>query len=309
MQVGLVLRFGEQFDPPERTIGWQEVRDLARLAEDVGFDTLWVDDHFVYDAPPLVQSGAGPRGFWDAWMLLAALAEATRRVTLGPLVACTGYRNPALIAKMADSLDEISGGRLILGLGAGWHAPEYRAFGYPFDHLASRFEEALAIILPLLQTGQVDFQGTYYEARECELRPRGPRPAGPPIWIGARGPRMLRAVARHAEAFNAVWHVTPESLAPRFVDLEAACREVGRDPGSIRRTAGTYVAVLGGPDPARQMRPTMRGTPEEIAAGLHAFEALGVDHITLSLEPWNPQGIELGGRVIEELRRLERSAS
>ena len=303
-----MLRFGEQFDPPGRSIGWNELRDLARHAEAVGFDTLWVDDHFLYDAAPLVQEGAGPRGFWDAWMLLAGLANATSRVRLGPLVTCTSYRNPALLAKMADTLDEMSGGRLILGLGAGWHAPEYRAFGYPFDHLASRFEEALSIIVPLLRTGEVDFEGRYYQARECQLRPRGPRATGPAIWIGANGPRMLRQVARHADAFNAVWHLTPESITARFERLEDACREVGRDPRTIRRTAGSYVALLGGPPPARQMRPTMRGTPEEVAAKLQAFAPLGIDHMTLSVEPWSSQGIELCGRVIEELRRLEASS-
>jgi alkanesulfonate monooxygenase SsuD/methylene tetrahydromethanopterin reductase-like flavin-dependent oxidoreductase (luciferase family) len=265
-----------------------------------------VDDHLLYDAPPLVQEGSGPRGFWDAWMLLAALAEATERVTLGPLVACASYRSPALIAKMADTLDEISGGRLILGLGAGWHQAEYRAYGYPFDHLASRFEEALQIIVPLLRTGYVDFEGTYYQARECELRPRGPRAGGPPIWIGANGPRMLRQVATYADAFNAVWHLQPESLAPRFDNLVAACQSVGRDSRTIRRTTGSYVALTGGPEPAAQMRPTLRGTPEEVAARLHAFTTLGVDHVTLSLEPWNRNGLDLCGRLIAELHRLER---
>ena len=136
------------------------------------------------------------------------------------------------------------------------------------------------------------------------VAPARPTSRRAPIWIGARGPRMLRQVARHADAFNAVWHVTPESLAPRFEDLEAACREVGRDPRSFDalpvRTWPCWVGRA-----ALQMRPAVRGTPEEIAVGLHAFEPLGIDHVTLSLEPWSPHGIEFAGRVIEELRRLE----
>jgi probable F420-dependent oxidoreductase len=306
MQFGLLLRFGEHYDPPSRTIGWRELRDLARTAEAVGFDTIWVDDHFTYDKPPLVAEGSGPRGFWDSWMLLSALADASERITLGPLVTCTSYRNPALLAKMADTLEEISGGRLILGLGAGWHEPEYKQFGFPFDYLASRFEESLKIIVPLLREGHVDFEGRFYQARDCELRPRGPRPNGPPIWIGARGPRMMRLVARYADAYNTTWHATTDTLAPRWQALEEACRDVGRDPATIKRTSGSYVGLLGpdGVEPPRQMRASIRGSIEEVAERLAAYPAAGVEHMTLSLEPWDRAGVERAGRVIETVRRL-----
>src|SRR5205823_9829883 len=131
-------------------------------------------------------------GEHEAWTIASAVAAVTDRVTVGTLVMCTSFRTPGLLAKMGATLDEVADGRLILGLGAGWHEPEYEAFGYPFDHRVDRFEEALGIILPLLRHGRVDVQGRYYEARACELAPRGPRPGGPPILIGGQGPRMLR---------------------------------------------------------------------------------------------------------------------
>src|SRR4051812_36727843 len=152
--------------------GWSDLKEMARHAEAVGFDSLWLPDHMIYDFAALGgMPGAPPWGVWECWSMLSALAAVTSRVDLGTIVACTGFRNPALLAKMAVTLDEISGGRLILGLGAGYHEIEFRMFGYPFDHLVGRFEEALQIICPLLRTGAVDFQGKFYTARQCELRP------------------------------------------------------------------------------------------------------------------------------------------
>ena len=183
---------------------------MARTAEEVGFDSLWVGDHLLYRRPLDV---VGP---WEAWSSLAALAEVTSRVELGPLVACTSFHNPAMLAKKAATVDEISGGRLILGLGAGWNEPEYTAYGFPFDRRASRFEEAFTIIRSLLRDGHVDFDGEFYQARDCELHPRGPRPNGPPLMIGSIGERMLNFTAPHMDSWNA-WHDwfgnTPEGLA------------------------------------------------------------------------------------------------
>ena len=165
---------------------WSDQATYAKLAEDVGFDSLWLEDHFLFRF-----EGQPVQGPWECFSNLAGLAAITERVELGTLVACSGFRTPALTAKIADSIDEISNGRLILGLGAGYHEPEYRAMGVPFDRSASRFEEALQIITGLLREGRVDFEGGYYSARESELTPRGPRPQGPPILIGAQGPRSL----------------------------------------------------------------------------------------------------------------------
>lgn len=306
MQFGLLLRFGQHYAPEGREIHWPELRQLAKLSEDVGFDTLWVDDHFL-----MATAGESPetegklRGVWDCWSLLAALSEATSRVTLGPFVTCTSYRNPALLAKIADTIEDISGGRLLLGVGAGWNEPEYTAFGFPYDHLASRFEESLQIIVPLLRDGYVDFVGKYYQARELELKPRGPRPKGPPIWIGAKGPRMLRLVAQYADAFNGVWHTNPAELTARFEQVDAACRELGRDPETLLHTGGTYIA-LPGPDGqvASQRVATIKGSVDEMIERIHAYAPTGVKHLTFSLEPWSPVGIERAGRVIEGVRKL-----
>src|SRR4051794_18840822 len=206
LQIGLLLKTGEQTRPAGRVIGWSEVREMSEMAEAVGFDTIWVADHVIFRNAGSVVVGPGvPRRPREAWALLSARAAVTKKMTLGPFVACNSFRNPALFAKMADTLDEVSGGRLLLGIGAGWHEPEYTAFGYPFDHLASRFEEALQIIVPLLKGEHVTFHGKYYNVEDCELRPRGPRPGGPPIWIGAKQPRMMRLVAKYADAYNAVW--------------------------------------------------------------------------------------------------------
>ena len=217
-------------------------------------------------------------------------------------MSASSFRQPGLLAKMAATVDEVSGGRLILGLGSGSHRPEYTAFGFAWDHLASRFEEALQVLVPLLREGRVDFQGRYYQARECELLPRGPRPGGPPIWIAAFGPRLMRLAARWADAFNTSWHTDPRTLAPRFDALENACREVGRDPSSIQRTVGTFVALDQSEALGRPAREGLRGAPEQIARQLRALEAAGASHVTCLLVPPTRHGIERFAPVIELLR-------
>src|SRR5215212_8870689 len=199
LKIGLFLPLWEQ-GTSGSVPSWTEVLARAKAAEAAGFDSLWVPDHLIIRFPD-----TKPEGVWEGWSFLAAVAASTERVELGQLVTCTTFRNPALLAKMADTVDEISGGRLTLGLGAGWNEAEYRAFGYPFDHRVDRFEEALTIIAGLLGDGQIDFDGTYYQARDCELRPRGPRPGGPPIMIGTTGKRMMGLTARHADQWN-VWY-------------------------------------------------------------------------------------------------------
>ncbi|MDQ3871922.1 MAG: LLM class flavin-dependent oxidoreductase, partial [Chloroflexota bacterium] len=176
------LKIGVQLPEVERVVRWSELIEMARLAEAVGFDSLWVGDHLLYR-----RAGERVKGPWEAWSVLAAVAAATNRVELGPLVACTAFHNPAMLAKKAATIDEISGGRLILGLGAGWNEVEFGAYGFPFDHRVSRFEEAFTIIRMLLRDGAVDFRGEYFQVRDCELVPRGPRPHGPPLMVGSEG--------------------------------------------------------------------------------------------------------------------------
>lgn len=276
-------------DTPEEGVmpRFSDVRAMAQAAESAGLDSFWVADHFIARMP-----NEGEVGQWESFTFLSALAAVTSRIQLGPMVAATSFRNPALTAKMADSLDEISNGRFVLGLGAGWHEPEYTAFGYPFDHLASRFEESLRIIVPLLREGRVDFHGDYYTAKDAVLRPRGPSRNGPPILIGARKPRMLRLVARHADAWNTAWHTQPEVVAERWAAMRQACEEEGRDPATLELTAG--VIIHPGPNGERiEGKPfEVTGTNEEIADRLRSFIAVGVQHLILVINPEGLAGFE-----------------
>ncbi len=309
LEVGLLLPTYEGM-VDGRTLRWEELLAIARRAEAVGFDALWVVDHLVIPVDQLVP-GAQPMGAWECWSLLAALAAATTRIGLGSLVTCTAFRNPALLAKMADTVDEVSGGRLTLGLGAGSLPAEFAAFGYPADHRVDRFEEALMIIRGLLRDGRVDFAGRYSQARECELRPRGPRPGGPPILVAARNPRMDRLAARHADAWNAAWPNRADDLAPRLAAIDAACREVGREPASLERTVGMMIDLPGlGPSRdwlwatlVREPNRPLTGSVGEIAAELQACADLGVTRAQVWLDPPDLAGVEAFAPVLECLRR------
>ena len=297
MRIGLFLPTVETLRGPRWLPSWTELLELAQLAEQAGFDTLFVPDHLIFRASAYwgLDDGAS-RGAWEAWTILAALGVATHRVEIGTFVTASSLRQPGMLAKLASTLDEISGGRLIMGLGSGSHQAEHVAFGYPFDHLASRFDEALQILVPLLREGSVDFSGRYYRAEACELLPRGPRAGGPPIWIAAFGPRLMRLTARWADGFITAWHTQPSALAAPFSAMEAACQEVGRDPATITRAIGTFVVL----DQAAELR-GLRGSPEQIANGLRAFGDAGANHVTVMLTPPDRRGIERFARVIELL--------
>jgi probable F420-dependent oxidoreductase len=296
MKLGLIPSIDEA-SVNGQTPRYRDLQDTAQAAEQAGFDSLWLADHLIFRFP-----GKDEQGCWEVFTFLSALAAVTSRMQLGPLVACTSFRNPTLIAKMADSLDEISNGRFILGLGAGWHEPEYRAFGYPFDHLASRFEEALHIILPLLREGHVDFEGKYYQAREAVLRPRGPSKAGPPILIGARRPRLLELTARYADAWNTTaWTLGADHVASKYPDLLEACQKVGRDPATIEFTAAVGARLLAPGESKPANAPEITGTPEEVADMLRKFIAIGVKHLIVAVEPEGVVGVGRFARVIERL--------
>ena len=252
--------------------------------------------------------GKPPRGQWESWSLLAALSASTTRLQLGPLVSCTGFRNPALLAKMADTVDEISGGRLILGLGAGDHGPEHLAFGFPFEGRIGRFEEAFTITQTLLRQGRVDFAGSHYQARDCELRLRGPRAGRIPILVGAlaTGPRMLRLTARFADMWNAwlVWgDSAPTAVPPLRAAVDAACLEVGRDPATLQRTVCVRVDLPGREGrPGSKVKP-LTGSPEELAEAFHAFAREGISHVQVVLNPNSIAGIEEFAPVLSLLDR------
>lgn len=305
MEVGLILPLAE--DPRlGRAPLWAETRRSAHLAEVVGFDAIWVYDHLLHRFP-----GHPEVGFREAWTTLTALAETTSRpgssLKIGAAVLCAGFRNPAVLAKMAVTLDEISGGRLILGLGAGWHEPEFRAFGVPFDHRVSRFEEALRIIVPLLRGGRVDFSGTYFTVADTEIRPRGPRPGGPPIVIAAFGPRMLRLAATYAEAWNTDWLGPLKQVATQRARVAAACVEIGRDPATLAITGGVTVAYPDlGPLPSWLTHPAdgqaLTGSAEAVASGLHGYAEAGVSHALCSVYPHNEAAIRRLGEALATFR-------
>jgi len=298
--------FVPHFEQPwnASSLRWADIATIAHRAEEVGFDSLWLPDHLLFRFPQVHQQGA-----WDAWSLLAALAATTQTIEIGPLVACTSFRNPTLIAKMADTIDEISGSRLILGLGAGWHEPEYAAFGFPYDHLVSRFAEALQIITALLRTGHVDFDGAYYTARDCELRPRGPRLEGPPLLIGGSGDLMLRLAARYGDAWNADRQNDVAVVQSLNARVDAACHDEGRDPASLSRIIGIQVDLVNVSRQAMQPRQwvmapwPLTGTPEELAAQIRRYAEARVEHMMIWIDPVSVAGIEAFAPVLELLDR------
>jgi alkanesulfonate monooxygenase SsuD/methylene tetrahydromethanopterin reductase-like flavin-dependent oxidoreductase (luciferase family) len=284
-----------------KTARWADLFAFAGRAEAFGFDSLWVPDHL------LVAWQEQTHGIWECWSLLAALAAVTRRMELGSLVSGTTFRNPAVLAKMADTVDEISGGRLIVGLGAGWDGPEDRAFDLKSDHRVDRFEEALQIIVPLLRTGKVDFAGKYYQARDCELRPRGPRPGGPPILIGAKGPRMLHLAATYADLWNVQGPLRrPEEVIPLRTAGDAACAGVGRDPVTLARSASVVVNLPIGQAQSsqysaaqgKQPGPT---SPEEIVEILRGYAREGLSHVQLWMVPATIASLEWFKAVLDLL--------
>ena len=292
------LKVGVQLPEIEYEPRWSQLATMARLAEDIGLDSVWVGDHYLY------RHEDGTRGPWEAWTQLAAIAAVTRRVEIGPLVASTSFHEPGVLAKMALTVDEISGGRLILGLGAGWNATEYAAFGFPFDHRISRFEEAFTVIRTLLRDGHIDFEGQYYTLRDCELLPRGPRPEGPPLLVGSSGPRMLHITAPHVQQWNA-WYLTygntPAGLAEQRALVDEACLEVGRDPAEIERTVAAFVRLPGAEGQRIADSPPIEGTPWEMAAVLRQMATEGIGHVQLVIDPITPSGIEALAPVLEAL--------
>ena len=268
-----------------RTPRWADVRAMATTAEAMGFDAVWISDHVGFGDPGGEWSGA-----WESWTLLSALAVATSRVRLGTYVTAVPYRNPALLAKMAETLDEVSGGRVILGLGAGWNEPEFRAYGFPFERRFDRFEDGLRIISSMLRTGRADHAGRLASAHGARLEPRGPRPGGLPVMVGAAGPRMLRLAAELADEWNAGLR-SPEDLAPMLAGVDAACAAAGRDPRTLTRSAETLVDTGAGFSVA------------EVLGRLDRYAALGISHVQVQLRPSSIDGVRAFAPVMEALRR------
>jgi alkanesulfonate monooxygenase SsuD/methylene tetrahydromethanopterin reductase-like flavin-dependent oxidoreductase (luciferase family) len=294
----------------------REVIDIAVLAETAGFDTVWAADHFYYEpytdfrvvGVDLPDAFAGVKnGAWECWTLLAALAVATTRVHLGTLVCNTGFRNPALLARMAATVDDLSDARVILGLGAGDFVTEHRAFGFPFERRVGRFEEALSIIVPLLRGETVTVAGEHYDIDNAALLPTARRGGAPPIMIGTLmgAPRMSRLVVQHADMWNCNIAFGDSGVANygrQWQPIAQACEKYGRDAATLSRHATVGVNLTADPYPVPGAIP-FAGSAGEIAGRFAEYAALGVEHISIMPHPWTRGGIESFASVIEALRK------
>jgi probable F420-dependent oxidoreductase len=306
MKVGLMLPLGED-DGLGRALSWPELRAMAVTAETAGLDSIWAPDHLVF------HNGDRMEGIHECWTILSAVAALTERVTIGPLVLAVPFRNPGLTAKMAAELDAVSDGRLVLGLGCGWHRPEFDDFDYPFDHRVGRFEESLQIIMPMLREGRASFSGRWHRA-DAALLPPGPRASGPRVLIAGKNPRMLRLVARHADAWNAAWYGDPADLAEldeRLSRLREACEAEGRDPSTIERTAGVFVSFphLLRPGDEEPPATAIQGAPDVVGLMLAAYRDHGIDHLIVHLWPRRPEAVEELGRAAAIARSSAQSAA
>jgi alkanesulfonate monooxygenase SsuD/methylene tetrahydromethanopterin reductase-like flavin-dependent oxidoreductase (luciferase family) len=299
IEIGLVLPMGDSF-VDGTTVRWTEIRDLAIGAERIGFDTVWTADELLWRS-----NGGAAQGWWECVAMTGAVAAATSRVKVGTWVLSALHRNPAITAKAVETLDEVSGGRFVLGLGSGHAGRQAHAFGLPEDHVVGRFEEAVEIIVPLLRQGRADFEGTFHAARDLEHRPVGPRPGRIPIMMGAKGPKMLQLAVRHADIWS--WYVEERSdlteFGPRLAALLAACDTAGRDPATIGRSAGIVVEPTPVTGAADVLGVPVRGASEEIADAFRTFGAAGFTQLELILWPPTLAALEAMAPVIELLDR------
>ena len=287
------MRVGIQLPEVERHVGWAEYVAMARAAEEVGFNSVWLGDHLLYR-----DDGREERGPWDAWSLLAGLATVTERVRIGPLVACTAFAPPALLARKAAAVQEMSAGRLVLGLGAGWNRAEFEAFGLPFDRRAARFIESFEVIRRLLAGEQVRQAGNFTHLVDAAVLPMPSTP--PPLMVGSVGERVLRATLPYVDAWNC-WFAwfgnTPDGFAAQNARVTELARERGRDPTEIARTATVFVALDDGESarPHADLAP-ITGTPSQISDRLGEFEAAGVDEAILVVSPITEASIRALGQ-------------
>lgn len=285
MRIGVCVPISER-GQDRRTFRYAEMRDIALVAEHGGLDSIWVADHIF-----LVPGEGATRGAWESLTMLGALADATTRVELGPLVLCTPFRNPGMIAWAANSLDEISGGRFVLGLGSGWHQPEFDSFGFEFQRRVSVFADALAVIVPLLREGEVDYDGEF-AVGHAELRPPGPRRQGPPILIAGTQPRMMSLIAKWADRWNSVWYGLPtDEFRDERNNLRDACAAAGRDESAIEVSVGIAVQ-----DPRmldRNGPEAVVGRVDDLVKAFEEWRAEGVDEVMCRLEPPSTDIVEV----------------
>jgi alkanesulfonate monooxygenase SsuD/methylene tetrahydromethanopterin reductase-like flavin-dependent oxidoreductase (luciferase family) len=295
-EIGVVLGIG-QFGPDRVTTRWTEVRDLALRAEAIGFDTVWTPDELLW-----LPDEAPAQGFWEGVAMAGAVTAITSRIKVGTWVMSALHRNAGLTAKVAETLDEISGGRFVFGLGAGHEWPgQAHAFGLPEDRIFARFEEALQVIVPLLRDGRADFEGRFHAAHDLTQQPVGPRPGRIPILIGGNGPRAQRNAVRYADIWSCYAeersHV--DEFGPRIGSLEAVCAELGRDPASIGRSAGVSVRPL---EPAGGSQARISGSAEEMADAFRSFREAGYTQLEAMFSPVTVEALEALAPVLELVR-------
>lgn len=296
-ELGLIIPTGAT--GPERTLQrWSDIKAIALAAEAMGFDTVWTPDELLWRP-----EGKPPMGMWEGVAMSAGLAAATTRIKIGTWVLSALHRNAGLTAKVAETIDEISGGRFIFGLGAGHAEPgQARAFGLPEEQIFDRFEEALQVIVPLLRGGHAEVEGAYHAARDLDQNPRGPRPGGIPLMLGVLGPRGMKLAAQHADIWSC--YATARSdlveLGPRIAALEAACVEVGRDPATIGRSTSVDVKPFDAePDPTGS---ALSGSPRQIADQVLALRDGGFTMVELWPTPFGLPAVEALAPVVELVR-------
>lgn len=295
------LRIGVQLPEVEREVRWPEYVAMARAAEDVGFDSIWIGDHLLYRG-----DGGPERGPWEAWTMLAGLAAVTERVRLGPLVACAAFHPPGLLAKMAATLDEQSGGRFVLGIGAGWNRTEFDAFGIAYDHRFSRFEEAFEIVRRLLDGERVTFGGRFHRVDDAVLLPTPGR--RPTLMVGSTGERVLLSALPHVDAWNTWfdWYGnTPEGFERGNAQVSALAERAGRDPAAVQRSACVLVVLdrAAGERPLGDGVTPVEGPADRIADGLRSMAEAGADEAILVLDPITERSVRDLGEVLSLLDR------
>ena len=297
------------------TLTSRELVEFAQQAVAVGFDSLWMSDHFLNEpyldyAAVDIHFPAEYRGLksgqWECWSVMAALAVLTQHVTLGTLVTNTGFRNPALLARMIDTVDDLSGGRVVAGLGAGDFATEHHAFGYDFERPIARFEEALSIIRPLLRGATVTHSGEFYRTAGATLMPKGLRAQGAPIMIGLLrgGPRMLRLVAQYAEQWNCMLPFADShvgSYVAAWEKVQAACEKHARDPATLARNATVGVCLPGAHYPLPGAVP-LSGSTAQLIDACAAYRELGVETLSMVIEPYTQAGLEAIAPVLAAIK-------
>jgi alkanesulfonate monooxygenase SsuD/methylene tetrahydromethanopterin reductase-like flavin-dependent oxidoreductase (luciferase family) len=292
-EIGIVMPIA-QFGPERTTARWPQLREIALRAEQIGFDTIWTPDELLWRV-----EGGPPQGMWDGVSMAGAVAAVTTRAAVGTWVLSALHRNPGIIAKTAETLDEISGGRFVFGLGAGHEWPgQARAFGLPEDHIFGRFEEALEIIIPLLRGGHADFEGAWHAARDLPQQPVGPRPNEIPILIGGNGPKGQRAAARHANIYSCYVEerAVIDEVGPRLASLDAICAEIGRDPASIGRSVGVLVNPI---ERRPDRQDVISGSTEEIADRFRSFRDGGFTRLEIMFSPGTMAAVDALAAVVE----------